>query len=147
MNGSPPSTWLLDVFVIEHDGRPVGWIQWYLWSDYPEHALELKAELASAGIDLAIGKLAMTGLGLGPVAIYEFLRQIVFADPSVSAVITDPEEGDLRSLRAFEKAGFYGDEHGSNSRRELQTASCSHSPESGIDGKTLVATGQKLARF
>ena len=94
------------VFVIEHLARPVGWIQWYLWSDYAEHALQLRAELPSAGIDLAIGELAMTGLGLGPVAIYEFLRQIVFADPSVSAVITDPEEGNLRSLRAFEKAGF-----------------------------------------
>jgi aminoglycoside 6'-N-acetyltransferase len=94
------------VFVIEQGGRPVGWIQWYLWSDYPEHALQLRAELGSAGIDLAIGERAMTGLGLGPTAICEFLRQIVFADPNVSAVITDPEEGNLRSLCAFKKAGF-----------------------------------------
>jgi RimJ/RimL family protein N-acetyltransferase len=48
----------------------------------------------------------MIGLGLGPAAIRQFLRQIVFAHPSVSAVITDPEEGNLRSLRAFQKAGF-----------------------------------------
>jgi RimJ/RimL family protein N-acetyltransferase len=94
------------VFVIEHGGRPIGWIQWYLWLDYPGHALQLKADLGSAGIDLAIGELAMTGLGLGPVAIREFLRQVVFRDRSVSAVITDPEEGNNRSLRAFEKAGF-----------------------------------------
>jgi aminoglycoside 6'-N-acetyltransferase len=94
------------VFVIEHDGRPVGWIQWYLWSDYPEHALQLRAELGSAGIDLAIGERAMPGLGLGPTAIGEFLRQIVFAHPGVSAVITDPEEDNIRSLRAFKKAGF-----------------------------------------
>jgi aminoglycoside 6'-N-acetyltransferase len=94
------------VFVIEHGGRQVGWIQWYLWSDYSEHARQLKADFGSAGIDLAIGEFAMTGLGLGPVAICEFLRQIVFADPSVSAVIADPEEGNLRSLRAFKKAGF-----------------------------------------
>jgi aminoglycoside 6'-N-acetyltransferase len=94
------------VFVIEYSGRPVGWIQWYLWSDYPEHALQLRVEPGSAGIDLAIGEFAMTGLGLGPTAICEFLAQIVFADPSVSAVITDPEEGNLRSLSAFKKAGF-----------------------------------------
>jgi len=94
------------VFMIENDARPVGWIQWYLWSDYPEHALQLRAELGSAGIDLAIGERVMTGLGLGPAAIREFLRQIVFADPGVSAVITDPEEPNLRSLRAFQKAGF-----------------------------------------
>ncbi len=94
------------VFVIEYTGRPIGCIQWYLWSDYPEHARQLRAELASAGIDLAIGERAMTGLGLGPVAILEFLRQIVFADTRVSTVITDPEESNLRSLRAFKKAGF-----------------------------------------
>jgi len=114
------------VFVIELCGRPVEWIQWYLWSEYPEHALRLGAELASAGIDFAIGEPAMTGLGLGPFAICEFLRQIVFADPSVSAVITDPEEGNLSSLRAFRKAGFRGNELGSTRRRELQTASCAH---------------------
>jgi len=94
------------VFVIEHSGRPVGWIQWYLWSDYPQHALQLGAEPTAAGIDLALGDYAMTGLGLGPAAIREFLKQIVFANPGVSAVIADPEEGNLRSLRVFEKAGF-----------------------------------------
>jgi RimJ/RimL family protein N-acetyltransferase len=94
------------VFVIEYRGRPVGWIQWYLWSDYPEHALQLRADPASAGIDLAIGELAMTGLGLGPVAIRKFIGQIVFPDPRVGAVITDPEEHNHRSLRAFRKAGF-----------------------------------------
>jgi RimJ/RimL family protein N-acetyltransferase len=52
------------------------------------------------------GERAMTGLGLGPTAIREFLRQIVFRDPGVSAVITDPEEHNLRSLRAFQKVGF-----------------------------------------
>jgi aminoglycoside 6'-N-acetyltransferase len=94
------------VFVMEHSGRPVGWIQWYLWSDYPHHAVQLRAELSSAGVDLAIGELAMIGMGLGPVAICEFLAQIVFADPCVTAVVTDPEEGNFRSLRAFRKAGF-----------------------------------------
>jgi aminoglycoside 6'-N-acetyltransferase len=94
------------VFVIEHEGHPIGWIQWYLWADYPAHALQLAAEPASAGIDLAIGELGMTGLGLGPVAIREFLDQIVFRNASI--VIADPEEANVRSLRAFQKAGFTG---------------------------------------
>jgi RimJ/RimL family protein N-acetyltransferase len=94
------------VFVIEQCNRPIGWIQWYLWSDYPEHALQLGAELSSAGIDLAIGELPLTGKGLGEVAIREFLKQIVFANPRVIAVTTDPEEGNFKSLRAFKKAGF-----------------------------------------
>ena len=58
------------------------------------------------GIDVAIGVLEMTGLGLGPVIIREFLKQFVFRNPAVCAVITDPEESNFRSLRAFKKAGF-----------------------------------------
>ena len=92
--------------MIEESTVPVGWIQWYFWSDYPEHALQLGAELASAGMDPAIGEVARTGLGLGPVVICEFLERIVFVDTSVSVVITDPEEHNFRSLRAFKKAGF-----------------------------------------
>ena len=48
----------------------------------------------------------MTGVGLGRVAIREFVRQVVFSNPEVRAVVSDPEENNLRSLRAFEKAGF-----------------------------------------
>jgi aminoglycoside 6'-N-acetyltransferase len=92
------------VFLIEHGGRPVGWIRWFRWSDYPEHALQLGAELSSAGIDLAINELTMTGLGT--VAISRFLRPLIFRDPNLTAVIADPEESNIRSLRAFEKVGF-----------------------------------------
>jgi len=94
------------VSVVEQEGRPIGWIQWYLWAAYPEHARQLGAEPASAGIDLAIGELKMTGFGLGPVTIREFLTQFVFTNPTVCAVVTDPEERNVRSLRAFKKAGF-----------------------------------------
>lgn len=94
------------IFIIECGGRPIGWIQYYLWSDYPDHARQLRAGPGSAGIDLAIGDLAMTGLGFGPATIREFLKHIVFANPAVTAVITDPEERNVRSCRTFEKAGF-----------------------------------------
>jgi RimJ/RimL family protein N-acetyltransferase len=94
------------VLVIEQESRPIGWIQWYLWADYPEHARQLGAEPASAGIDLAIGEANMTGLGLGPVIIRQFLDQLVFTNSEICAVVTDPEETNLRSLQAFRKAGF-----------------------------------------
>ncbi|HEY7387984.1 MAG TPA: GNAT family N-acetyltransferase [Bryobacteraceae bacterium] len=94
------------VFVIEQDGRPIGWIQWYLWADYPEHARQLGAAPSSAGIDLAIGDIKMTGLGVGPAAIREFTKQLVFVNSTVCTVVTDPDESNLRSLKAFKKAGF-----------------------------------------
>jgi len=94
------------VFVIEVAGRSAGWIQWYRWSDYPAHAEQLGAAPASAGIDLAIGEKEMTGRGLGPDMIREFLQQVVFIDPAVTAIFADPQEANLRSLNAFQKAGF-----------------------------------------
>lgn len=94
------------VFAIEFHQRPVGWIQWYRWSDYQEHAQQLGAEPESAGIDLAIGEKELIGIGLGSSVIREFLDQIVFIDPSINAIVTDPEECNRRSLNAFKKAGF-----------------------------------------
>jgi RimJ/RimL family protein N-acetyltransferase len=94
------------VFLIEQENRPIGWIQWFRWVDYPEHGRQVGAENTSAGIDLAIGELEMTGLGLGPVVIREFLNQFVFTNSGIYAVVADPEEGNLRSLNAFRKAGF-----------------------------------------
>lgn len=96
------------VFLILTEGEPIGWIQWYSWADYPTHARQLGAEPCSAGIDLAIGRFDRVGNGLGPLAIRSFLSEIVFSNPSVCAVVADPEEANVRSGRAFEKAGFEG---------------------------------------
>src|SRR5215475_5263877 len=40
------------VFVIEYDGRPVGWIQWYRWAYYELHARKIGVAFSDAGIDL-----------------------------------------------------------------------------------------------
>ena len=94
------------VFVIEHLQQPIGWIQWYRWSDFPAHARKLDAGPQSAGLDLAIGEVDMIGIGLGPQTISTFVDQFIFSNPAIDAVVTDPEEANLRSLRAFTKAGF-----------------------------------------
>jgi RimJ/RimL family protein N-acetyltransferase len=94
------------VFIIEHETRPIGWIQWYRWSDYPKHSAQLEAESNAAGIDLSIGEVSLIGTGIGSTAIREFIRNVVSARPGITAVVTDPEERNGRSCRAFEKAGF-----------------------------------------
>jgi aminoglycoside 6'-N-acetyltransferase len=94
------------VFIIEHKDRPIGWIQWYRWSNYPDHAAQLMAERGAVGIDLAIGEVSSIGIGLGPIAIREFILTVVSIEPGIAAVVTDPEEQNARSCRAFEKAGF-----------------------------------------
>jgi aminoglycoside 6'-N-acetyltransferase len=94
------------VFVVECANRAIGWAQWYRWADYPEHAQKLGAPHDSAGIDLAIGELDSIGVGLGPSIICAFVSRFVFANSAVSVVVSDPEERNVRSLRAFAKAGF-----------------------------------------
>ncbi len=94
------------VFIILFKGKDIGLIQYYLWDDYPSHATQLKADKNSAGIDLAIGDAQMVGQGLGSKIITEFLQQIVFLKTDAKSVITDPEEKNVQSLKAFAKAGF-----------------------------------------
>jgi RimJ/RimL family protein N-acetyltransferase len=91
------------MFVIEIGGRAAGSIQTYLVSDYPEW---IGDEPGVAGVDLFIGEQGMTGRGLGPRILTEFLRTVVFADPDTTACVAAPEAGNAASLRAFEKAGF-----------------------------------------
>ena len=102
IDGAEPTHML----VIEHVRRSIGWIQWYRWSDYRDHAAQLGAELTTAGFDLAIGEVEMLGRGIGSAALRLFVERVVFADAAIGACICDPEERNTRSLRAFEKAGF-----------------------------------------
>lgn len=94
------------VYLIECAGVPIGWIQWYRWRGFPEHAKRLGADASSAGLDLAIGEIRMTGRGVGPVVIREFGTKYIFVNSDVSAIVADPATSNLRSVRAFQKAGY-----------------------------------------
>jgi RimJ/RimL family protein N-acetyltransferase len=94
------------VYVIQKESVPIGWIQWYRWCDFSDHAGKLGADSCSAGIDLAIGEIEMTGRGLGPTVIREFVANYIFANDDICAVVADPAADNLRSVRAFTKADF-----------------------------------------
>jgi aminoglycoside 6'-N-acetyltransferase len=95
-----------DHYLIVVDGRPIGMIQTYLVSDYPEWDAVVQVGEGVAGVDLLIGEEDLIGRGLGPRVLAEFARRIVFADPDVHALVATVEETNRRSWRAFEKAGF-----------------------------------------
>jgi aminoglycoside 6'-N-acetyltransferase len=95
-----------DVFLIEFDHVPIGFLQWYRWSDYSDHAEKIGASRRSAGVDLLIGKPDMIGCGIGPAAIWKMGTELIFANPAIDAIVSDPEEANVQSLRAFAKAGF-----------------------------------------
>ena len=93
-------------FIIELDGEPAGMIQTYLVDDYPEWKAVVGAEPDLAGVDLLIGEEQLTGAGIGPRVLEQFAREVIFARPETIACIATVEEGNRRSWRAFEKAGF-----------------------------------------
>jgi len=95
-----------DHFLIEVDGRPVGMIQTYLVSDYPEWDEVVQVGAGVAGVDLMIGEADQVGSGLGPEVLMQFARDVIFERPGTLAVVATVEEPNHRSWRAFEKAGF-----------------------------------------
>ena len=89
-------------YLIVVNGRPIGMIQTYLVSDYPDWEEVVHVGLDVAGVDLLIGEEELIGRGLGPEILVAFTRDHVV----VSSVVATVEEDNRRSWRAFEKAGF-----------------------------------------
>jgi aminoglycoside 6'-N-acetyltransferase len=95
-----------DHFVIVVDGRDAGMIQTYLVASDPEWEAIVGAEPGLAGVDLLIGEEDLVGRGLGPQILAAFAHGVVFSRPGTAACVATVEEGNERSWRAFEKAGF-----------------------------------------
>lgn len=86
-------------------GRPVGWCQWYLCRDYPDHAAGVGAAPDDAGIDYAIGASGDRGRGLGTALIAALVAYIRMRHPD-AGVIADPEASNLASRAVLERNGF-----------------------------------------
>jgi aminoglycoside 6'-N-acetyltransferase len=102
-----------ELFVIETEGRPVGFIQRYRISDNPSWAAALSAALSAAGepsaavgFDYAIGVLEATGRGVGSEAIRRLLADTFTRYPDVDSVIVAMQQANRPSWRALEHVGF-----------------------------------------
>lgn len=93
-------------YLICADDVPIGYIQTYLWRDYPAYSSELQLEQVTAGLDLFIGEEAYLDRGLGAELIRSFALQVIFADREVESCVITPLISNRRALRAYSKAGF-----------------------------------------
>ncbi len=85
-------------FIIEWQGRGVGEIDYhhpYADTDY----------LWSAGIDIFVGEPAARNRGVGTEAVRTMLKHL-FEVKRVHRVTIDPEVGNARAIRSYQKAGF-----------------------------------------
>ena len=94
-----------EVFVIEVDGMPGGIIQRYLLADYPGWASAIGL-VDAAGIDYLIGEVELTGKGLGTRAIGQFTARVWERYPHVTVVVAAPQQANVASWKALERAGF-----------------------------------------
>ena len=90
-------------FVIELDGRPIGYIQCYDPHLEEDHPYRDQPE-GTLGLDQFIGEPEMVGIGHGSRLIAAFAGRL-FAR-GAPRIIIDPDPTNVRAIRAYEKAGF-----------------------------------------
>jgi aminoglycoside 6'-N-acetyltransferase len=93
-------------YLIGLDSKPVGFIQCYYIRDWLSvYSIGPEGDTA-AGIDLFLGDRKYAYQGLGPRAIRQFLREVVFAEYDVDSCIIGPAQNNHAAIRAYEKVGF-----------------------------------------
>ena len=92
---------------IELRGQPIGFIQFYRWSDYAEEATEagMPVDEDSWGIDVFIGNPDLVGRGYGTTAV-DLMCEHLFAEKGAASVALTTELDNDVAIRAYEKAGF-----------------------------------------
>ena len=97
---SPTRMW-----VVEVNGRSVGFVQDYRIGDYPDYAV-LGPDPDAIGVDYAIGSDAWRGKGLGQRMLWAWMQKAVTRFPEAKAYFAAPDHRNLASLRILAKAGF-----------------------------------------
>jgi aminoglycoside 6'-N-acetyltransferase len=92
----------MDQFIVALDERPFGYIQCYPLSTWNQSFGIQPA--ATRGIDQFIGEPDMIGRGHGSSFIRQFVDELLAS--GVPRVVTDPDPGNGRAVRAYVKAGF-----------------------------------------
>jgi aminoglycoside 6'-N-acetyltransferase len=98
-----------ELFVIEHEAAPVGFIQRYRVSDNPTWAAALAPALdatAAVGFDYAIGVLEATRRGIGSAAIRQLAVDTFDRYPDIDSVVVAVQQANRPSWRALERVGF-----------------------------------------
>lgn len=87
------------------DGKPFAYAQSYVALGAGDGWWEEETDPGVRGIDQSIADPTLLGKGLGT-QLVEALVLLLFEDPSVSRIQTDPSPTNLRAIRCYERAGF-----------------------------------------
>lgn len=92
-------------YVVLADGAPIGYIQSYVTMGSGEGWWPDENDPGVRGIDQFLAHPEQLGRGLGTAMVRAF-AQLLFADPAVTRIQTDPSPRNRRAIRCYEKAGF-----------------------------------------
>lgn len=102
INGDDPT----NSYLIFYDNTPIGYIQAYQISDYPDYNKYAQVDENTAGVDLFIGEDNYIHKGFGTVILTKFLREVVFSKDSIVSCVVGPEPKNKVAIRCYEKVGF-----------------------------------------
>ncbi len=94
------------MWVIEVDGKAVGYVQDYRVRDYDEYAVKT-GDPEAVGFDYVLGEQPLVGQGIGTRMIWTFCRDVLVPSyPDAPRFVASPDHRNAASLRALAKCGF-----------------------------------------
>jgi RimJ/RimL family protein N-acetyltransferase len=93
-------------YIATLDTTPIGFIQWYVVMGAGEGWWEDETDPGARGTDQFLADAQRLGQGLGSAMVRSFVDRMLFADPQVTVVQTDPHPGNERAIRCYLRAGF-----------------------------------------
>lgn len=94
------------MWVVEANGRSVGFVQDYRVGDHPSYAL-VTSDHTAVGVDFALGEPAWVGRGLGKRMLWAWLTgPLREGYPDSTRAFSAPDHRNLPSLRALQRVGF-----------------------------------------
>lgn len=94
------------MLLVTENRHPVGWCQWYLWSDYPVEGADVGVRSGDVGMDYAIGETTAIARGVGRQMIGVLVREIRRQHPGAGFVVA-PAEANRPSRSVLEHNGFH----------------------------------------
>jgi RimJ/RimL family protein N-acetyltransferase len=92
-------------YIALRDGEPIGFIQSYVVMGSGDGWWEDETDPGARGIDQFLANAEQLGQGLGTAMVRAFVM-LLFADPAVTQVQTDPSPRNERAIRCYRRAGF-----------------------------------------
>jgi aminoglycoside 6'-N-acetyltransferase len=94
-------------WVMEIEGKAIGFVQWYRVEDEVEWYPDVDIPPGTLALDLAIGDPDYVGQGHGRRLVLEFVHHVLRATvPDCPEVWIDPDPRNVRAVRAYQAAGF-----------------------------------------